>query len=338
MMDRRRSQQLRHKSLNYHDHRRSSRYMNIGIYQRMFSEDIHLAIMPIGGRSTTNLDFSVSIEPHSNEMEQRIVEALPTRNGLSRYSLTETVCSFVDECAMTMGAYGVAYYEKVNGIRAETVTTPPFQFIRIHNLCIHRKFGIIWQFVPSHVWKEQMKKERSMTSKKSPRRWAFLSNRDVAIFQMPSLIGGPAGFRRILSDLYYIGGLGASQFIIEDMYATAKNRSGYDFAVHRLSQDEQLARVTRRWGWMARNMIRERVTAYYQFHRRLVFEKAKAILREHIISELNRHLADIGKRLGFDVRIIVSGLPSISDCEAAIMGLASGKMQFKNVVEFMRKV
>lgn len=336
-MVRRQNQQLLSKLFIYYDERRSSS-KNVGLYEHMFSEDVHLAIMPIGGHSHTNPDFSVSINPHSDEMERLLGEALPTRNGYREYSLAETVCSFVDECAMTMASYGVAFYEKVIGVRPETDAPLPFQFKWIHNPCIHKTFGFIWQFVPSHIWRQQTQMGELMLSENLPRRWSILTSRNVAVFQMPSALGGRAGFKRTLADLHHLGEAGTSQFVLEDMNSGGENRSGYDFAAHRLSQDEHLARVTKQWGWMGRNMLRERITSFYQFHRSLVFEKAKAILREHIISELNRHLADLGSRLGFDVQIVVSGLPSSSDCETAIDQLTAGKMQFKDVVEFMRKV
>jgi len=337
-MAKRRSQHLPRKSLKYYDQKRRSRDLDIGLYERMFSEDIHLAIMPIGGRSHANPDFSVSIDPHSEELKALLLDTLPTRNGYSRYSLAETVCAFVDECAMILGAYGVAYYEKVHGDKPEAGAPPPFQLARIHNPCIHRTFGLMWQFVPTHVWRKQKEMAELVPPQAPSRRWAFLTRRDVAVIEMPSLLGGPAGFRRTLSDLHHLGSLGASQLVIADMNADAKNRSGYDLAVHRQSNDEHLARVTRKWGWMGRSLLRERVTEFYQFHRWLVFERAKAILREHIISELNRHLEDLGNRLGFCGGIVVSGLPSASDCEDAIGRLAAGEMQFKDVAEFMRKV
>ncbi|MDR4496426.1 MAG: hypothetical protein MRK02_00620 [Candidatus Scalindua sp.] len=91
--------------------KRTSHDLHSSFYTHMLIEDLHLGIMPIGGRSK-NPNFKVEINPHSKEVEKLITNSLLTHRG-RQWSLTESVCNFIDEAAHLLDYCGKAYYEIV---------------------------------------------------------------------------------------------------------------------------------------------------------------------------------------------------------------------------------
>jgi len=85
------------KSVRYYAPDDSGRAFQPSLYTHMLVEDLHLSIMPIGGRSE-NPDFAVKLEPESKEVEVLVSQALPSHFG-REFDLTRSVCQFMDEAA-----------------------------------------------------------------------------------------------------------------------------------------------------------------------------------------------------------------------------------------------
>ena len=62
---------------------------------------------------------------------------------------------------------------------------------------------------------------------------------------------------------------------------------GFDFAAHRHTMDVAGERATRRWGTIPSLQQIKGSTEYYFIARRLQFQHSQALLREHIVHELN---------------------------------------------------
>ena len=78
----------------------------------MFAEDVHRAVMPIGGRPRWATNFSVEIQGNS-ENETRATEILESLTGHPRYSPAELLSSAVKRIAGKLARNGHAVYQIV---------------------------------------------------------------------------------------------------------------------------------------------------------------------------------------------------------------------------------
>ena len=89
------------------------------------------------------------------------------------------------------------------------------------------------------------------------------------------------------------------------------------------------SRVTKEWGWNRRDYTLENNTEYYSIYKRITRARAQALLRTHIINEINKLLC----RLAIAARIEVSGLPSPGDISMTRNDLAAGKLSFTRALD-----
>jgi hypothetical protein len=264
-----------------------SRDLHASLYAHMFMEDLHLGIMPIGGRST-NPNFAVKIAPSSKEVEELIKLGLPTHHGDPR-DITETVCDFIDEVAHILAYYGKAYYEIVYFYADENKQKiDGFIFENIPNHCIKEAFGFYWQYLP--------KKITEPNGENIIKRFNWLPKKDILVLCIPRQLGGIRKFRKLLSELQWLSKCTIPEFAMKDM-AVQQQTKGYEFSIYSENQESFLAKMTSQLGWTARGTFMERTLKFYQIYRYLKFEKTKAILREYILHKLNHSLEKIGGEL-----------------------------------------
>ncbi len=291
-------------------------------YNHMLTEDIHLGIMPFGGRTKNEL-FKVAVKPQDAEIENLIKDSLLTHHG-EPYDLKEAICDFIDEAAALLGYDGVAYYEIVYYTTSKKPTR--FELHRIINRNIKDTFGLYWQYIPSAA------RKYIETDKK----FIWLPKRRIIKIKFPSIIGGLNSQRTLIHNLTWLSECSVTpKFAMEDM-KKQKQTNDYDFVVYQRNKNIFLARITQRLGWSARGELNDYTLDIYQLYRYLKFEKTKAIIRETVLGNLNKALATIGKEIGFNATIEISGIPSASDFDNYIDKLLSGEMPFAKVVEIMK--
>lgn len=117
---------------------------------------------------------------------------------------------------------------------------------------------------------------------------------------------------------------------MEDMGNQIKS-SGFEFLVNRQTEEQCLGKATKYIGWNARGTMDDVSLEYYRVYRHLKFEKSKAIIREHIICCVNEALSSIGKKLGFDAQLRVSGLLEPKDYDKYIDQISTGSLQLTDV-------
>lgn len=313
------------KSVKYFVNRGQRRDLYASSYPRMFIEDVHLGIMPIGGRSE-NPDFAVKVEPLSEEVEELIRLGLPTHHGEPR-NITEAVCDFMDEAVHALSYYGKAYYEIVYFYTDENRhKIEGFAVERIPNETVRGKFGFYWQLIP---------KKALEPGDKDARRFIRLPREDLLILSFPRELGGIMRLRKMLSQLQWLSKCTIPEFAMKDMN-TQERTKGYDFAVYRENHERFLAKLTQHLGWMARQSFSERSLEFYQIYRLLKFEKTKAILREYILHKLNESLGIIGKEMKFSAQIRLEDIPSPKDYDNYMRQLIDGSLQFSKALKLMR--
>ena len=291
------------------------------LYGHMFLEDIHYKVIPIGGKSAQHPDFKIELEPTDPEDERVIRYALP-QDGYIDYTLTETVCKFVQHCALQLGYKGKSNFEIALGV-ANTDDAPlqgyqpPVDEARIFRLEPIRgrifEIGPYWiQFVPPKYWR------------KDERVYSKLLAADVWNLALPAELGGAYRQAQILRELVSSSNL--TPAFVKDALSGTDKWYGFDFGYFNTLQDVAIARETSNWGWPGRLLWQNRTSEYFQLYRHVRFALALAKLREHIIDELNKLLS----RRSFPSRLIMSGLPTAKDVQNILLQIESGKMSFQD--------
>jgi hypothetical protein len=269
----------------------------------MFTQDIPLAIMPINARDTETYYAKIVGSPRDVERADDVLRSL-TR--YDRTSVKELIADTITEFARTLAWYGRSPYE-ISGDEGENS-----QDVHVTSFTPRRLFVTPWfclQVVP--------RAERDRLNKT----FVFIPRRNVWIVEMPRSLGGYRGHRRMLRRLTRFHAASPA-FWMKDLEASRASTSYFDFSVYRREEEVLQSRITRRWGWNHRDLSSKNWTEFALFYRMMTFRASQAILREHILLELNALL----KRLDIKAEIKVSGLPTSEN----IFGLRS-EMVFGNI-------
>lgn len=314
------------KSVRYFINKKNSeRDLYSSLYGFMFIQDIHLNVMPIGGRSE-NINFAVNIDPPSKEVEDLIRLGLCTHHGES-WNLTKVVCKFIDEAIHMLACCGKTYYEIIYFYTDESKNNiKNFMIERIPNNNIRDTFGFYWQYVPKNI----IEPEEEIL-----KRFIWLPKKDLLVLSIPKAIGGVKKYKKLLTELQWLSKCTIPKFVTEDM-SVQQEIKGYDFSTYRENQEIFLAKITRHLGWTARGNFSKRSFEFYQIYRYLKFERTKAILREYVLSTLNESLKIIGNKMEFKARIKIEGILSHEDYDNYIKQLLDGSLQFSEAAKLMR--
>ena len=142
---------------------------------------------------------------------------------------------------------------------------------------------------------------------------------------IPSVLGGRGKYKNILRRLEKFDHFGP-EFWRQDLKQGVQSKN-FDFQRYVRNTDIYYRKVTKTWGWNCRDWSRERTTDFYSFYKMVNFSWAQAILREHVINELNQLFV----RLEIECEIKVSGLPTASDIMEVRTELLAGSISFGNV-------
>lgn len=270
-----------------------------GIETHMFTEDVHNGVMPY--RASRSLGgFSVSFEEAPG-----VVEFLTSlcRHDHSSHTKEDLLRDVVNEIALRLSWYGRAIYQ-ISSVRDPGVLKP----------CTPERLYVVPGFYIHHV---PMADREGFDS-----RFIVVSKRNVWDLGMPPALGGPEGYRRILRGLKrYRGTL--PLFMQEDLSAQ-RATPHFKLSDYVLCKEVHEARLTASWGWNRRDLSLNHETEFFSFYRTVTFHWAQAVLRNHIIEELNVLL----RRLQIRSMITVQGLPT-PDTILEIRGkMVEGKISF----------
>jgi hypothetical protein len=277
----------------------------------MFTQDVQLAVMPIGGRTEKHKEFAVTCEGGEGECEKaaRLIGEIARHD---RHNFTGVVCDAVDEIARNLAWEGCAAYELIRG---EGGTQHIWGFT---SKGLWKLPGCFLQIIPRGDWDLWKKK------------CVIVPTRRVWHLEMPRALGGRRGYRAVLRQLRSYDRLGP-EFWREGLEHGVQS-NGFDFQRYVRDSDIYFGQVTRRWGWNRRDWSQERCTEYFNFYKLIRFRWAQATLREHIIGELNGLLA----RLGIQCELRVTGLPTPADILQTNSELAEGRISFAAVSDRVR--
>lgn len=299
-----------------------SRSFEPGLDHFTLARDIPLGVMPLGGRSHRWKEFSVKVIADQDHLEHvlRLLVSLKTShdyNSLSRiddlnwyvnYVAHELVSDVIKNIATNLAWFGRIIHEIV-----WDHTNNYHKLVRIPNNRLLSGFGMYLQVIPKldrETWNKTL---------------VLVPKQHVWDITIPKELGGLTKYRTIINKL---GGLTAvvPAFWREEIGNPQNQTSNFDIHRYKLEQDIYKARITAQWGWIWSDYTLKNWTELYLFYRILQFKWAQAILREHILNELNI----LFSRLEIDASIVIKGLPSSSDIKTVRQRMLDGQVKFQD--------
>ncbi|MFZ2207117.1 MAG: hypothetical protein WAV22_00450 [Porticoccaceae bacterium] len=269
----------------------------------MFTEDVQLAVMPIGGRTEKHKEFTLALDGSQDERE-KVERLMGEIGGYDRHDLAGMVCDAVEEIARHLAWEGCAVYELIRD-------TAGLQHIRgFTSRGLWRLPGYFVQIIPRGDWDLWKKKFIAIPAGR------------IWYLEMPPALGGRRGYKNVLRQLRKFEHVGP-EFWRKDLERGVQSK---DFDLQHYARNSEIyyGQVTRTWGWNRRDWSQERCTEFFTFYKLLRFSWAQAILREHIVGELNGLFA----RLGIKCELKITGLPTPADILQTNCELSEGRISF----------
>lgn len=285
------------------------------LYPHMFIEDVKLGIMPIGGR-TSKKKFNILLDPPDPRAQQIIENAIsPDRY---HHDLAGIICDFIANCAVYLLIYETVTYEIVYLSEPKKGEKVGFELVQINPFTLVQRGDSLSQFLPDEKAKHLSK-----------RRCIKLNPERILTFKLPTRFQGRMD--QMMESLAILSVPTAPEFFMKDL-DTGTRTVPYDVKTHLLMHNIALARATKSLGWNARLLFQQEALEYYLIYRNLLFEEFKIELRDEIMDTLNAGIECAGRQLGFNAKIIVSGLPSASEVQAAYKHLQEGDIPFGEIL------
>lgn len=273
----------------------------------MFTRDIQLGMMP-SRYSKDTPDYKVELKNKDKALEKQLTELLNiSRSPVN--DLSEAVAEFIDTCTMYMSYWGDVVFEI---LRNEKSGEPE----KLDSLPPKTVKKILWQYI-QFVPKQDIADDG--------KRFIRLPSEHIWRITMPRELGGVRKHRRMIRRLNELSNT-TPQFTFEGLDFGAKD--GFDFDYHHMSRDIAIEQCTRRFGTIPSFGQLKHTMEYYFIANRLQSALAKALLREHIVKELNAFMA----RLDIDNELVISGIPTVKDINVVVEELKQGKISFADAL------
>jgi hypothetical protein len=143
---------------------------------------------------------------------------------------------------------------------------------------------------------------------------------------LPKRLGSPRKHRKLIRKLNKLAEP-MPKFALQD--GDLGNKAKYDFMLHHKRKELAIEYVTKTWGSIPSLQQIKGTTEYYYIVHSLQFSYCQALIREHIIAELN----DVLRRLGGKNPVKVEGLPIAKDIQDAINKMQKGEIGFKEAID-----
>lgn len=273
-----------------------------GIETHMFTDDVRNGVMPYRNSESSD-GYSVSFE--ENPGVTNVLTALSHYGG-SFYSKEDLLRHAVDEIALRLAWYGRAVYQICYIEDSKEIDLKPCTLDRLY---------ILLGFYIHHVPIGDREAFKST--------FIVVSKRNVWELEMPAALGGAVQYRKILRGLKrYKGTL--PLFMEEDLEAQRPNPH-FNLSDYILRKEVNEARLTASWGWNRRDSSLKHETEFFHFYRTITFHWAQAVLRDHIINELN----DLLKRLQIPSMITIQGVPTPDTILETRKKMLDGEVSFE---------
>jgi len=285
----------------------------LGGHAFLLARDIPLGILPIRA-ARDNPDFKVELVPSDEDRATWLTKFLDV-GRYERHTLAEGLVEFIETAAEFIGHYGEIYLEILPDEDGSPLEVSPLAPGRV--VPMPRSY---WQIIP--------KKDREQFGKN----FVPIPRDRIWRLTLPHQLGSARSHRRLLRRLAALSDPSMPDFVFSNPLDQGRS-VGYDFSVQRAAEDRLMERATRRWGTtMSIQRPIGDSNEYFFISRRLAFLEAQALLREHLIAEINQLM----RRLKVDVSIRVTGIPTATEIAEALKKLHGGEISFAEALDSTR--
>ncbi len=274
----------------------------------MFTRDIQQGMMP-SRYSKNSPDYKVGLKNKDLVFEKQLIAILDiSRSPVN--NLSEAVAEFINTCTMYMSYWGEVVFEVLQDEKSgklEKLDSLPPKTIK----------KVLWQYI-QFIPKQDIADDS--------KRFILLPSEHVWRITMPAELGGMRKHRKMIRRLNELS-TATPQFTLEGLDFGAKD--GFEFNHHHISRDVAIEQCTRSFGTIPSLGQLKYTMEYYFIANSLQSALAKAVLREHIISQVNVLLA----RHKIDNCLVVSGIPTTKDIRAVTDELREGSISFAEAID-----
>jgi len=282
----------------------------------MLAQDVANSILPIGG-SSEKRPFKVTLASQDDKVSEMVVRGLSNDEGSWSRDLARATSHFFSECALRLMSFGETVYE-ITFLSDETSGTElGFKFVGVQHATFTWRKGALVQSVPKEYADLQ----------KVPRE--IVVQPDLLLrFELPERFR--ADYPKLLAGLAALGGKLFPDFAFP--MAQERNAIPFDSTDYIRTLNMAIAQVVGAIGWDARGTWGEHTLEYFALYRRLRFESFKVLLRDQILSTVNRGISAAGKRLSFSATLELHGVPTLEEIDRATERLESSDCTFREIL------
>ena len=274
-----------------------------GMYGRMLAEDLsHL--FPYDSGPTDG--FTAVLDPSSEDVEELILDALPTYHGPAR-TLHDGLREFGQLAAQELLDGPVVL--EIDIYTDESGDAKAFRLDFIPNPTYWESFGRPRQWVPAPA---------------GGKRRGGLHYRELDASRVVKFDLGRRtrrDIRRALKALSLADSLQSAAF---GMVTSTGSAEGFDFETQRSLVAAETRKRTHAIGWDGRGLYTEGMLEPYPVWRRLRFARFQGVVRAVVVEGIQEAIDRAGKTLGFQARIVLDGLLSDTDLDEAERALQDG--------------
>lgn len=303
---------------------RETRHNRINTDVLMFIQDVHTSIIPyLSTKKTPPITAHCEGTANDVAMALRSLRSVAA-DSLIREDATEIVCEAVRSIVQNMLWRGYAAFE-IGDLTSDNNDTnskawrgdwtdQPYRPLNTlhHGLSFRLPVGMI----------EILDRHRGWDHGESFVR--FYSRKRTWLIDMPRRLGGRWGFWLALKKLEHFTEILPKWLTVTGL-VEEKDQHRFDVTRYNRWQKIYQAVCMSRWSWGSRDTSLTHQTDFFLFYRTLTFHHSLAILREHVLAEINLLLK---RRLELDVEIRLEGIQSADEILAIRERMESGELSF----------
>ena len=292
-----------------YEYMNESNYNESTPYKHMFIEDITNRIIPISLRRDDD-NCKATIECNNNDLDliKSILNSFSDHE--ENYNINNLVKRAIEGITRNIAWYGESIYEiyKISDEEIKLISLRSTNFTDL-------KFFYI-------------QKPPKNTEEKLPPK--LISNKLLWKISIPPELQKNCSYKKILSSIDLFDS-SMPKTMKNDLYQ-GNSLSNYDTKKYEEKRFLFVNELTKDWNWDQRKWTsNDYTTEFFNHYKRLKFQLALTIFREHVVTELN----NLFRRLEINAKINIEGLFSSKEYEECIKKYLNDEILYKDIFSFL---
>lgn len=290
-------------------------YYDAKFYTQMFQEDLSLEeIAYLYDDEKKAINARIIGSTQENDKAKAFLGSIARGRA---YSESDLITSAIYEIAKALIYNYSAYYELCfDPEYIDKIVAHSFTSSKIYNLPF-----FYLQYVP----KQDNKRGKSGA--------ICLKKENIWRVDFPSALGGVGYFKSVIKKLNNLGEL-IPEAVQGIDPSTGRYKHNFDFQNYASNKDLYILKITDRFGWLARDVTRQDISEYFVFYRLIQEAKAKVIIFNHVLSEINL----VFNQIGIDCQLHIERINTLNNLEEVERELSDGNINFKDVYKRIKLI